>query len=148
VTWCGCNPSRADAHIDDPTIRVEIGLSYRWQYGRLVKVNFHPFITPDMKQLSAWLKDTSDAAQAARRRNLDIIAGILADSDLCVAAWGNLVPAAVIDIWLDQIDEAVGRKIEWHCIGTTKSGAPTHPMARGKHRVPTNQKPILWRSAV
>jgi protein gp37 len=35
---------------------------------------------------------------------------------------------------------------EIHCLGETASGAPIHPMARGKHRVPDDRQPLLWRS--
>jgi hypothetical protein len=33
------------------------------------------------------------------------------------------------------------------CWGTTTSGAPKHPLARGKHRIPVDQPAILWRAA-
>ncbi|UFW79976.1 DUF1643 domain-containing protein [Rhizobium sp. SU303] len=33
------------------------------------------------------------------------------------------------------------------CLGLTKDGYPKHPMARGAHRIPRDQQPILWKSA-
>ena len=31
--------------------------------------------------------------------------------------------------------------LELFCLGTTQSGAPIHPMARGRHRVPDSASP-------
>jgi len=32
------------------------------------------------------------------------------------------------------------------CLGTTQSGAPKHPMARGGHRISRDQQPIEWKA--
>ncbi len=32
-----------------------------------------------------------------------------------------------------------------YCLGTTSKRSPKHPLARGHHRVPRGQQPILWR---
>jgi hypothetical protein len=37
LPWCGCNPSRADAEIDDPTIWREMTFAWRWGYGGIIK---------------------------------------------------------------------------------------------------------------
>jgi hypothetical protein len=65
---------------------------------------------------------------------------------LIVAAWGNQLWAAE---WADQVLMLIQENIDKpiHCIGTTINGCPKHPMARGKHRVPDNQKPLVWRAA-
>ncbi len=54
-------------------------------------------------------------------------------------------------MWIEHVVEEIQTGVEpapdlWYW-GKTKSGAPTHPMARVKHRIPRDQKPILWRAA-
>ena len=53
--------------------------------------------------------------------------------------------------WIDAIIEAItGGEEPWpdiYCLGTTGGGSPKHPTARGKHRVPDDQQPVLWRNA-
>jgi hypothetical protein len=53
-----------------------------------------------------------------------------------------------------ELDEKVVEEIQageapypdlW-CWGTNADGSPKHPMARGKHRIPADQPPILWRA--
>lgn len=46
---------------------------------------------------------------------------------------------------LDEVCKAVGHDL--YCFGTTKDGKPKHVLARGPHRVPRDQKPVLWRKA-
>ena len=37
-----------------------------------------------------------------------------------------------------------GRGLVLSCLGTTLSGAPKHPLARGQHRIPDDQEPMQW----
>lgn len=62
--------------------------------------------------------------------------------------WGNI---AWDQDWIEHVVEEIQTGVEpypdlW-CWGKTQSGAPKHPMARGVHRIPRDQKPILWRAA-
>lgn len=41
-----------------------------------------------------------------------------------------------------MIDQWNGVKLD--CLGTTGSGAPKHPLARGKHRIPADFAPVAW----
>ena len=49
------------------------------------------------------------------------------------------------DAWL--ITRARHHLVDLVCLGLTKDGYPKHPMARGAHRIPRDQQPILWKSA-
>ena len=59
-----------------------------------------------------------------------------------IAAWGNDGEidhrATIVRQLLDE------HGIALHHLGTTDSGAPKHPLARGKHRIPADQAPIDW----
>lgn len=62
--------------------------------------------------------------------------------------WGAI---AWDDLWIDHVVEEIqsgeGPYPALWCWGMTSSGAPKHPMARGKHRIPADQKEILWKAA-
>ena len=87
ILWHGLNPSRADAEVDDPTILREIGFSFRWGFGSLVKTNFYPFVTPDPKKLRRWIKD-GEGFNEARLINALKVKDEIARAQVRVAAWG------------------------------------------------------------
>jgi hypothetical protein len=67
------------------------------------------------------------------KRDFDGTVADFRDSDFVRAFWP-----------LDPSD----REGPWpsiHVFGLTKSGAPIHLMARGKHRVPDDRMPVVWR---
>lgn len=43
ICWLMLNPSTADAHTDDPTIRRVVGFSQRWGFGTVVVVNLFAY---------------------------------------------------------------------------------------------------------
>jgi hypothetical protein len=68
-----------------------------------------------------------------------------------MAAWGS--PASVLgdDAFVgprclfDRINNPEGpreRVLKLFCLGFTNAGDPIHPMARGRHRIPDDAKPI------
>lgn len=144
----GCNPSYANAERDDPTMWRVMNFAHSWGYGGVVMLNVHPFVTPKITALKEWVNtsglDRLDVA-SAMSRNAAVVATVLDGSALAVAAWGNLVAPHVAQNFAGWIEEARGREVGWWCMGTTNSGAPKHPMARGKHRVPDDAKPTRWR---
>jgi hypothetical protein len=79
--------------------------------------------------------------------NLDVIVRESKAAALTVACWGAI---AWDEVWIDHVVEEITTGEEpWkriYCFGTTSSGAPIHPLARGKHRIPDNAEPVLWRS--
>ena len=137
ILWMGINPSYADAERDDPTILREIGFSYRWGFGSLIKVNWYSFVTPWPHELKKWL-----AKRPYQKDNVDFVRQEIQRADTCVAAWGNLIVGADLDRMMQTMFD--GAMPDWKCIGTTKSGAPTHPLARGLHRVPDSAQMQDW----
>ena len=51
ITLIMLNPSRADQHQDDPTLRRCLGLARHWQYGSLVVVNLFAYCTASPRTL-------------------------------------------------------------------------------------------------
>ena len=147
IMWCGLNPSKADATIDDPTIKREIGFSYRWGFGSLIKVNIYPFITSQPSVLRLWLTELGrqHRIQLAWNKNIDVIRDYAAVTAKRIAVWGNSVSPGDIDEVGDWLYENDGSDFAWHCLGINADGSPRHTLARGKHRIPDDAKPILWR---
>lgn len=147
ILWCGLNPSTADGTKDDPTMLREIWFSYRWGFGSLVKVNIYPFRASKPADLFRWR--VSPAYDDAVGENFAAIHDEIQKADIFVAAWGN---GAMLP---DVVDLVYGLAIQTEfdedfkmpplkCLGLTKHGAPIHPLARGKHRVPDDAKLIDW----
>ncbi|HEX4114151.1 MAG TPA: DUF1643 domain-containing protein [Stellaceae bacterium] len=146
AAFVGCNPSYADAKRDDPTLWRVMGFAYRWGFGGLVMLNVHPFITPRIGALRALLHaEPSHATLIAVGENAARVCHALNSADLHVACWGNLVDPTEAFSFNEGLREIRGYPVAWHCLGTTLSGAPTLPMARGVHRVPDSARATAWR---
>jgi hypothetical protein len=113
------NPSTADAHQDDPTIRRCIGFAKRWGYGALLVRNLYAYRATD----PSMLVNVADPIGPANR---DYLGNRIAHCT--IAAWGAH-PAATG--WWNgypyDITKAVTRK-NLYCLGRTSSGAPRHPL--------------------
>lgn len=150
IVWIGSNPSDANGLRDDPTIWREIGFSFRWGYGSMTKVNLSPYISSLPTEERAWRRqifqpDSVDhEALAAFAHNIDIAVAEIRSAQDCIAAWGNLADEDAVVDFLCAVDEELERKLGLLCIGKTLSGAPIHPLARGKHRVPDMRGPSPW----
>lgn len=117
----GLNPSTADAEKNDPTIRRIIGFAKRDGFGALVMLNLFAFRATDPYDL--W---------EHRRKGGDIV-GPGSDEAIREACVG--VPR-VLAAW--GADPGVGTRAaellrlldpaRLVCLGTTKSGAPRHPL--------------------
>lgn len=135
---CMLNPSTADEEKNDPTITTLIHFAKLWGYGGLLVVNFCAFRASQPKVMWA-------AKDPAGPENHDYIRKALRyaseNGNRALAAWG-----AVDHLDSVFLREAEIWKVELICLGLTKAGNPKHPMARGAHRIPRNQQPIVWRS--
>lgn len=165
VAWVGLNPSTADDRRDDPTMQAEMGFSFRLGFGSLVKLNIYPFVSSDPVAAKRWRQsfvyDFSPAVEqvaggdlaalAAYERNLDIAGAEIARCGMVIAAWGEGGDRVdVIDLMLSanlaaaELHQQTFTPIAWHCLAKTASGAPRHTLARGKHFIPRDAKPIVW----
>lgn len=152
LCFCGLNPSTADHEKNDPTVLRWIHFANAWGFAGFVAVNLYPLRTPNAeacRRWSDWLNNGPDYyALDALAANLQVVAEHAQDAAMFVACWGA---AAWDGEWIERVIEEVQTAdddpMPIHCLGKTAGGAPIHPMARGIHRVPDNQQPVLWRAA-
>ena len=143
ILWHGLNPSKADAEVDDPTIMREIGFSFRWGFGSLVKTNFYPFVTPDPKELRRWIKD-GEGFNEAWQINALKVKDEIAKAQVRVAAWGAGVTYEAVQEFMGFLFWNVPEIPPWKCLGTNADGSPRHTLSRGKNRVPNSAVLVDW----
>lgn len=128
ITFVMLNPSQADAHQDDPTLRRCIGFAQDWGYGSLEVVNLFAFRATRPQAL----RTASDPIGPACDRYLLAAASV----EQIVVAWGN---------WgrLHLRDRAVLKLLAPHapisCLGLNQAGQPRHPLY-----VPKSVTPICF----
>lgn len=115
MLFIGLNPSTADAIEDDPTIRRCIRFAQDRGYGRLAVANLFARRTPRPAVLRRKSKPVG-------RHNNRWLLRLAADSDICVAAWGNA------GRHLGRDAEVIALIGDLQCLGVTASGAPRHPL--------------------
>ena len=123
------NPSTADAETDDPTIRRCRGFARDWGCAGLTVANLYAFRATNPSEL--WSQD--DPVGPDNNEELYALAKEYGD---VVCAWGaNAKHDRVQEVI--RILEGAGARL-W-CLGTTKSGAPRHPLY-----VKADQPLIAW----
>ncbi len=159
LPWIMLNPSTADAHVDDPTLKRIIAWSWRWGFDGLLVVNLFPYLSSKPTELREWLRwaerrdwDARDSIWA----NWDQAAKLLAPFDAAMAAWGSppgpfgYETQLAAEGLLDRCNAPARLRnptlhrrgvLSLFCLGETGAGDPTHPMARGRHRVPDDAVP-------
>ena len=120
ICWVMLNPSTADAHRDDPTIRRVIGFSRRWGFASAVVVNLFAWRATRPEDLLAVADPVGPENDAAVRN-------AVGRSRVAMLAHGAL-PGAFA-----RRAEAVGALVqtarpEVLCLGHTASGWPRHPL--------------------
>lgn len=138
---CMLNPSLADGEREDPTLLALIHFARLWGYGGLLIVNFYAFRSPSPKEMfaqghHAFGPDNDNHIKSAIRYARD-------NGGKLLAAWGNDGIVGGYHTYFTMLARDHG--VELICLGTTNSGCPKHPMARGKHRIPRDQMPIVWK---
>lgn len=125
------NPSTADASIDDPTIRSCVRLSKSWGYGSFEVVNLFAWRATDPAELMK-------ASSPIGPNNDGAIESAVNRCDMPICAWGahKLAPSRARRVW----ETIKSRRPEVFCLGTTKSGAPKHPLY-----IKTGTTPIAYR---
>ncbi|MBW4469489.1 MAG: DUF1643 domain-containing protein [Stenomitos rutilans HA7619-LM2] len=112
------NPSRADAVVNDPTIRRCLGFARSWGFGALDVVNLFAYCTAQPKELR-------QVADPVGHENDRYLAQLAQRVDRIVLAWGNdgclqSRDRAVMALWSDRTPV--------YCLGITKRGQPQHPL--------------------
>lgn len=148
----GCNPSEGDASRDDPTILWLIAWHQLFGFGGFDLMNLYPFVSSDPRVCRERAERALGGPDWADRDALwaatDDLVERAKSAHQVFVCWGAI---AWDSDWVEHVVEQIQTGTEpwpdlW-CWGTTQSGAPKHPMARGVHRIARDQKPILWRAA-
>ncbi len=136
VCWVMLNPSTADSSKDDPTIRRCISFSKAWKAHGLTVVNLFA------------LRSTSPAGllslplnEAIGPGNNDVLAYVTRRTRVVFCAWGSSGSGLLrrtIDSRADDVARILRHRKIW-CLGTTKDGAPRHPLY-----LPMNSRPRIW----
>lgn len=126
VAFIGLNPSTADEHQDDPTIRRCLGHARRWGYGELVMLNLYAWRSTDPRGLLKCEQPEGEPIADADR-NLIRIAHVAHRARLVVCAWGaNPGPTPGRAERVLNVVRSVGTPIV--ALGLTKHGQPRHPL--------------------
>lgn len=152
LLYIGNNPSVGDHRKDDPTIRRWMHFTRAWGYDRFIAVNPYPYITSDpaeCRRWAAWEKNGPDwEARDRIQQNVEIITRLAKGAAMVVACWGAIAgDDPLIDHIIEEIQSGEAPYPDIYCFGKTSSGAPIHPMARGRHRISDNAQPVIWRAA-
>ncbi|NJR62516.1 MAG: DUF1643 domain-containing protein [Cyanobacteria bacterium CRU_2_1] len=133
IVFIMLNPSTADSHINDPTIRRCIQFAQTWGYGTLEVVNLFGLKTTDPQELLK--KDDPVGVECDRHL------GVAIDrAEQILVAWGN---------WgcLHQRDRVVMEQLpskkKVYCLGINRSGQPRHPLYVKRDTLPTLYNPRL-----
>lgn len=140
---CMLNPSRADADRDDPTVLTLIHFAKLWGYGGLRIVNLFAFRTSNPAEL---FECEARFGPENGRYIEDAMAYAAKNGRRLLVAWGNGGNLDDRAEWFCSRAHHV-HKLDLICLGTTRGWMPKHPMARGKHRIPRDQQPIMYREA-
>lgn len=112
------NPSTADATVDDPTIRRCAGFALREAYTGIEVVNLYAFRATNPRALLT-------AADPIGPENRAYLAQVSALHSLIVCAWGAHAPPE----YAREVAAILrGNGARLVCLGTTKAGAPRHPL--------------------
>ena len=112
------NPSYADAHHDDPTIRRCINFAKNWGYGGFYVGNIYPLISTKPKLLLQSLS----ASHLENKSNLDEMAK---KCSRIVCAWGNFQIVKKLGIPKGFFFNI---KDKLHYISISKNKIPKHPL--------------------
>jgi hypothetical protein len=125
------NPSTADEQKLDPTLTRCWRWTIAWGFDEMVIVNLFAYRTPHPAVLFAAGAPIGSANDLHIDRECERAGKI-------IVAWGT--HAHGTQRAADVLARLSGRPL--FCLGRTKAGAPIHPMARGKSRVPDIVQPV------
>lgn len=147
--WLMLNPSKADATVNDPTIRRCIGFAKDNGYGSILVTNLFAYRATDPRDLLTVVR--SDLAKAVGPDNNAAIAVAMGEVERLVIAWGANAERPILIDRARLILKAIKAHPRVSCLGLTKAGQPLHPLmvpASQKFlgfRIPEGtDKPITW----
>lgn len=135
------NPSTADGERDDPTIKRCVHFARENGFGGIWVTNLFALRATDPAAVYACAPE-----HAAGPGNLGHVHEMSRGVGGVVLAWGN--HGSHFPQRVEQVTAVlrVGDAPLYH-LGLTSSGQPKHPLARGKSRIPNDQRLIEWGGA-
>jgi hypothetical protein len=129
VAWIMVNPSKADAHADDHTIRKVRGFSERLGAGLFIVGNKFAYKATD-------IKDLVGVADPRGPENDSHLESIMQAAPIVIAAWGPLgkLPAPLRRRWRTVAAMADRLGVQLMCLGTANDGQPLHPLTLSYQR--------------
>lgn len=142
ATFVMLNPSTADATVDDPTIQRCMAFARTWGLDGIRVVNLYAFRASQPSAMWDAFAAGVDIVGPDNERTIRRVLVRANNEDVPVTvAWGNHGALGRVQ-WLVAQAREVGARLQ--CLGTTQSGAPKHPLARGHHRIPDDVTPTGW----
>lgn len=141
VVFLMLNPSTADAFQLDPTVNECRKRAIALGADVLEVVNLFALRSP----YPADLKKRSWGERGDDHVNNMAILHACAGAYRVIAAWGNHGALDCRNAVVEGLLQTHG--VPLYHLGTTNDGYPKHPLARGKHRIPADLQPQLWRAA-
>lgn len=140
VAFVMLNPSTADETLLDATVRRCVGFARAWRCGGVEVGNAFALRTTDPRALYTHadpIGPDNDAAllAIARRATFGVVAGWGVHGAALAGADG---PSRAT-----EVEALLGRVAELLCLGTTKDGAPRHPLY-----LAATARPTIWRRRV
>jgi hypothetical protein len=121
----GLNPSTADEHTDDPTIRKCVKFARAWGCGSLVMVNLFAWRSTDpkmLKSVSDPIGENNDGVilMATRDRRASV------DEPMILCAWGNGGELHGRGAHVAELLRRMGRELL--CLKVNENREPAHPL--------------------
>jgi hypothetical protein len=122
VLWIGMNPSTADADVDDPTVRREIGFTQRWGFHTYMKCNVMDYRATSPKRL------LEKGVLPSSPQNIPTIMRLAERADRIIVCYGVLPPK--LQPYADDVVALLdGAGHEMWCLGFSRDGRfPKHPL--------------------
>lgn len=148
--FIGHNPSTADHEQDDPTVRRWMHFARAWGHAGFIAVNLYPIRGTDPGEARRWADFERNGPDWHTRddihHNMDVVAREAKRAAIVVACWGAIARDGIyVDTLIERVQSGEAPWPDIHVFGLTAGGAPIHPMARGKYRVPDDARPVLWK---
>lgn len=131
VAFVGLNPSTADEHLDDPTIRRCIGFAKAWGMGGVIMVNLFAYRATDPRDMKG------ESAPIGPENNKYLLETIK-HANTIVAAWGNHGRHMYRDLTVKRMfqEQEFAGYIHFCYLELSKNGNPKHPLYLKKDLVP------------
>lgn len=151
----GNNPSKAGATENDPTVLRWNHFFRAWGFGGYIAVNKYPWISADPSECWRIADRAINGPDWGNRddliyKNIPLVVRHAKAAAQVFVCWGktrNEDDHLFTENLIEEIQSGTEPFPDLWCFGHNADGSPKHPMARGHHRVPDNQVPILWRAA-